>query len=195
MPFPAPKAAILETAGALFAAHGPQGVSMRQIAQSCGVHLPSIYHVYENKQTLYDACREAAHRRGADAITAAMGESGPLDADRLDAFARAVCAGFETDRDLRAYLLQDEWRGVEWLTGTAPLVAPFEDATLIAARLRNVAVGAARDALGVFALLGLARGMASRGAVPLPAPEEMLDMAFASPTSGSAAHARSRPRA
>jgi AcrR family transcriptional regulator len=177
---PVLRAAILRIAGPLFAAHGPDGVSMRRIAQACGVHLPSIYHAFENKQTLYEACCEAAQHRGSQAIAAAMEAAGAHEGDRLDAFARAVCAAFEADLELRAFLLQDEWRQVAWIAGSTPLAALFDNVVPIAARVLRLPSAETRHALRVFAVMSLARGMAANGGMSLPEPAALWAMAFAS---------------
>lgn len=185
---------VLRVAGALFAAHGPDGVAMRRIAQACEMHLPPIYQAFGSKQALYDACRESAHRRGAEAIAAAMDGAGPDDAARLDAFAHAVCARFEADHELRAFVLQDEWRQVAWLDGSAPLAAVFDAASASAARACQVPRRAARDALGVFAVLSLARGMAARTGGALPEPATILALAIGPAGAGSARRGRSARR-
>jgi AcrR family transcriptional regulator len=49
---------ILETALDLFAAHGYQGASTRQIADGAGVNLPAIQYYFGNKEGLYRAIIE-----------------------------------------------------------------------------------------------------------------------------------------
>ena len=46
---------ILETALDLFAAHGYEGASTRQIADGAGVNLPAIQYYFGNKEGLYRA--------------------------------------------------------------------------------------------------------------------------------------------
>ena len=49
---------ILETALDLFAAHGYEGASTRQIAEGAGVNLPAIQYYFGNKEGLYRAIIE-----------------------------------------------------------------------------------------------------------------------------------------
>ena len=46
---------ILRTAFQLFMEHGYRGVSTRQIAESCGLTQPALYHYFSDKQDLYVA--------------------------------------------------------------------------------------------------------------------------------------------
>ena len=50
---------ILAEATRLFAARGYEGVSIRDIASACGIGIPSIYHFYGDKDSLYVSCCEA----------------------------------------------------------------------------------------------------------------------------------------
>lgn len=68
---PAPKAPaidvdhVLNIAADLFAEHGFDGLSTREIAKACGCRLPSIYYHFGNKETLY---REAFANKMEDTI-------------------------------------------------------------------------------------------------------------------------------
>ena len=49
---------ILEVSTQLFARHGFDGVTMRQIATESGFSMPSIYHHFGNKEDLFKAVEE-----------------------------------------------------------------------------------------------------------------------------------------
>jgi TetR/AcrR family transcriptional regulator len=80
---------VLDVSVRLFAEHGFQGVTIRQIARAAGVTLPTIYHFYENKEALYRAVEGklfSAHR--SSLLTALRAGGSPEE--RLREFVRGV---------------------------------------------------------------------------------------------------------
>jgi AcrR family transcriptional regulator len=49
---------ILDAAEALFAAHGYEGTTLRDVASSVGIRNPSLYNHFDNKESLYEAVLE-----------------------------------------------------------------------------------------------------------------------------------------
>ncbi len=73
---------ILDTAERLFAAHGVDGVALRDLAREMNLTAPSLYNHFANKQALYDAVLE----RGLHPIADMIGEAwhpGALRPDNL----------------------------------------------------------------------------------------------------------------
>lgn len=62
---------ILSAAERLLAAHGPQGLTMRQLAQEIGVKAPSLYKHFPDKAAIEAALQERALRGQADALAQA----------------------------------------------------------------------------------------------------------------------------
>lgn len=63
---------ILRASTKLFAQHGFEGVTMRQIAKAADITLPSIYHHFGNKSDLYRAVEEEMYSAHADKLLAAL---------------------------------------------------------------------------------------------------------------------------
>ncbi|NHN38993.1 TetR/AcrR family transcriptional regulator [Pseudomaricurvus alcaniphilus] len=61
-------ATILKVSIELFAQHGFEGVTMRQIAQAAKVTLPAIYHHFGNKEELYRAVETDLYGQHADSL-------------------------------------------------------------------------------------------------------------------------------
>lgn len=53
LPLSTPKQAILDTAQALFVQHGYEGLSIRDLADHCGLAKATIYHHFADKQALF----------------------------------------------------------------------------------------------------------------------------------------------
>lgn len=102
---------ILETALDLFAAHGYEGASTRQIAEGAGVNLPAIQYYFGNKEGLYRAIIEdivadtERHMSGVlSRVRAALDDPGATPADltellcqTLEAFITVVTSGPQVD--------------------------------------------------------------------------------------------------
>jgi AcrR family transcriptional regulator len=68
---------ILHEATRLFSRHGFEGVTIRQLADACGISEPALYRYFPSKEAIYDAvldtlksfqnCRELFERLGAEA--------------------------------------------------------------------------------------------------------------------------------
>jgi len=61
-PPPPTREVILDTAERLFAAHGVDGVALRDLARDMGLTAPSLYNHFPSKQALYDAVLERGLR-------------------------------------------------------------------------------------------------------------------------------------
>jgi TetR/AcrR family transcriptional regulator len=83
------QANILREALALFAAHGYEGVSVRQIAAAAGVTLPLIYHYFPDKQAVYDAAVQSAFGYMTEHMVKAT-QTGLTGKPRLRAFLSAI---------------------------------------------------------------------------------------------------------
>lgn len=84
-PFPTSdaRASILDAASAVFADHGIDGVSMRQIAREIGVSATALYHHFDSKGALLAAvCESGFEEFGARMEAAARDAATPLDALR-----------------------------------------------------------------------------------------------------------------
>ena len=102
---------ILETALDLFAAHGYEGASTRQIAEGAGVNLPAIQYYFGNKEGLYRAIIEdivadtERHMSGVlSRVRAALDDPGATPAgltellcQTLEAFITVVTSGPQVD--------------------------------------------------------------------------------------------------
>lgn len=80
--------AILDAAAALFAEHGYQGFSLRQVAEQIGYSATTIYHHFESKDDLlFTVADEGFIRFGKQLLAAAYAEPDPLR--RIEAIGRA----------------------------------------------------------------------------------------------------------
>lgn len=126
------RAAIRNAALRLFAAHGPDAVSVRQIATEVGVSAALVLHHFGNKAGLREAV-DAFAARAFDEILAVGGEedlvAAMAEADG-SSIAQAFSRVFPPDSPLPAYLrrllLAGEPAGIElfgrWFTATRALV-------------------------------------------------------------------------
>lgn len=74
-----PKQAILDAAQALFVQHGYEGLSIRDLADQCGVAKATIYHHFTDKQALFLSVLERDSQTVHDRLVeAAAGEQGAL---------------------------------------------------------------------------------------------------------------------
>ncbi|MGV4888113.1 TetR/AcrR family transcriptional regulator [Streptomyces viridosporus] len=88
---------ILREATELFAARGPEGTSLRDIAGRVGIDVSSLHHHFPSKDALYDACFERVHeaeRAALAPLVAELGRAAPLGGAPLAAALRALAEGF-----------------------------------------------------------------------------------------------------
>lgn len=71
---------ILEVAAPLFAQKGYNGVSIRDIAQACGMTNAALYYHFKNKEDLYLAVLRRGHEQGMASVAQAAGLAGDLRA-------------------------------------------------------------------------------------------------------------------
>lgn len=75
---------LCEAAERLFAEHGPDGVTMRQLASELGVSPMTPYRYFKDKDAILAAVRANGFNRFADALEAAYdGESDPVQRSRV----------------------------------------------------------------------------------------------------------------
>jgi len=99
---------ILDTAERLFAAHGVDGVALRDLARELGLTAPSLYNHFPSKQALYDAVLDRGLRPIFDLLVEAW-HPGAVRADELganaDSFTRHLAAHPHLARLLQRALL------------------------------------------------------------------------------------------
>jgi AcrR family transcriptional regulator len=88
---------ILEAASQLFAKHGYEGTSVRQIAAAAGVSLGMIRHYFGSKDGLYDACIAQAFEIYAE-LGRRVQESAETGGSATEIIASATRAGFQHAR-------------------------------------------------------------------------------------------------
>ncbi|WP_431985789.1 TetR/AcrR family transcriptional regulator [Streptomyces griseoflavus] len=71
---PSTRELILREATALFAARGPEGTSLRDIAARVGIDVSSLHHHFPAKDALYDACFERVHEAERAALAPLVAE-------------------------------------------------------------------------------------------------------------------------
>jgi AcrR family transcriptional regulator len=101
---------ILDTALRLMSAHGSNGMSMRQLASSCGVQVAAIYHYFPSKQALLAAV--VAERQYGSRLSDPL----PIDpsaspSDRLRDLFLAVWEGAVEEEAIWRLLLGESLRG------------------------------------------------------------------------------------
>ena len=82
------RASILDTAAKLFSQKGYRGVSIRDIAQACGMTNAALYYHFENKEDLYLAVLRRSHEK----IMASIAARGNGDRDLRARLKRLVLA-------------------------------------------------------------------------------------------------------
>jgi AcrR family transcriptional regulator len=92
------KSEILETAIPLFARAGFNGISMRVIAKEVGLNVATIYHHFQDKQTLYITAMAKAFARRDKILSEALAAKSPPE-QRLEKFAGALCQLVHDDPD------------------------------------------------------------------------------------------------
>ncbi len=123
----------------LFAEHGYEGVSMRDIAGSVGIRQSAIYNHFPSKQHLLVDLMESHMQRLLDAMRGAVGQTG-TPAERLTAFARFHVA-YHIDQPEDVFLAYMELRslGEEGRAAIIPLRDTYERT------LRDILDAGARD--------------------------------------------------
>ena len=108
------KIRIANAARELFARNGYAATSIREIAESAGVAVPTVYWAYKTKRAIADAIRAAwvGEQTGGAGLQAILDIQDPHE--RLDAFAAYVRRRWETARDVIG--IDEEARRTEPLT-------------------------------------------------------------------------------
>ncbi len=110
---------ILEAARRRFAAHGRDGVTMREIANDTGLTMPTLYHHFGDKRGLHDACVARVLGDAARSLRQAVDGARTRPA-RAKAFASALCALLLHDDVLPALLLREALDGSPRLADLVP---------------------------------------------------------------------------
>lgn len=97
-PETARQAQLIAIARRLFAAHGYEGTSLRDIAEAAGITKATLYHHFPNKSELYCRISVDDMRSLLQAVTTAVHEAQGAVA-RIYAFMLASAEYFESDRD------------------------------------------------------------------------------------------------
>ena len=124
--------AILDTSAKLFSQQGFTGVSIRDIAQACGLTNAALYYHFKNKEDLFLAMLQRDHEKAMAALRAAAHGPGDLHEDlkRLALlYTEITCArrqSFQTlSRDLRSI---EDVRGYKMLGEMrAKFLGPLEE--------------------------------------------------------------------
>ncbi len=99
--------AILDTSAKLFSQQGYKEVSIRDIAQACGMTNAALYYHFKNKEDLFLAMLQRDHEQTLDALRAAANGPGDLRADLKQLVARYAAITCE-----RRQSFQTLWRDV-----------------------------------------------------------------------------------
>lgn len=97
-PETARQAQLIAIARRLFATHGYDGTSLRDIAAEAGITKATLYHHFPNKSELYCRISVDDMRSLLEAVTSAVAQTEGAVA-RIHAFMRASADYFEADRD------------------------------------------------------------------------------------------------
>ena len=98
--------AIYDVAIPLFAESGFSGVSMRQVAQSVGISIATLYHHFADKQALYLRCIEESFSSKAKLMSENLGSEGSIE-EQLSRFVESFTVMMSEDENFRR-LLQRE---------------------------------------------------------------------------------------
>jgi len=88
---------ILQTAAALFTAHGYDGVSMRELSEACGLSKPGLYYHFADKETLFLAVLEDHLTELSALLDQLEGLTGSAH-EKISTFIRAVLVEFPAER-------------------------------------------------------------------------------------------------
>lgn len=119
---------ILAVATGLFAERGYAAISIRDIAGACGIGIPSIYHFFGDKDSLYVSCCEQVFCE-VEARLCASFDAGSSSRTHIRNFTIALCDTLLKNHNFRRLsqmeVLQDEHRSLEEIT--APhFMSPFK---------------------------------------------------------------------
>jgi AcrR family transcriptional regulator len=129
--------AILDTSAKLFSQQGYKEVSIRDIAQACGMTNAALYYHFKNKEDLFLAMLQRDHEKTLDDLRAAAAGPGDLRADLkqlVTRYAAITCErrqSFQTLwRDVKQMedLRARKWFGEMQLEVMRPLVERLEQA-------------------------------------------------------------------
>lgn len=93
---PAPRAAILDAAAKLFAAHGFEGASLNDVAQAVGVSKAAVYHYFPTKKDIFDEMTIDLLERQYAAVSGEV-NAAESPAGKLKAFMRAQAEFLEAN--------------------------------------------------------------------------------------------------
>ncbi|PWE17324.1 TetR/AcrR family transcriptional regulator [Marinicauda salina] len=125
------RARIERAALQLFAEHGVDGVSIKDIAAAAGLSQGAMYRHFESKEALAGALFETIHRRIFDLVRAAIDEAAGFD-DALNRVVRVYCEAADDDPALFSYHLTHMHR-----FGAQPRADRPDPVGLIAARVKQ----------------------------------------------------------
>ena len=91
------RAEILRSAFPLFARHGYEGTTTRELAAAAGVTEPILYRHFPSKEALFEAVFDAAEERILESLAAAAGEA--RGADRIEAISKGLDGVLEKNED------------------------------------------------------------------------------------------------
>ncbi len=110
---------ILVVATKMFAERGFAAISIRDIANTCGISIPSIYHFFGDKESLYQASYEQIFGAAAMQLRGAL-IPGVTAKERIKQFTVALCDVLKNNHDFRRLLqrelLREERRAIDQLT-------------------------------------------------------------------------------
>ncbi len=145
----------------LFAEHGYEGVSMRDIAGSVGIRQSAIYNHFPSKQHLLVDLMESHMQRLLDAMHGAVGQTG-TPVERLTAFARFHVT-YHIDQPEDVFLAYMELRslGDEGRAAIIPLRDTYEHTLrdILDAGARDGSFRIAQTAVTARALLAMLTGV------------------------------------
>ncbi len=145
----------------LFAAHGYEGVSMRDIAGSVGIRQSAIYNHFPSKQHLLVDLMESHMQRLLEAMHGAVGKSG-TPVERLTAFARFHVT-YHIDQPEDVFLAYMELRslGDEGRTAVIPLRDAYERTLrdILEAGAKDGSFSIAQTAVTARAILAMLTGV------------------------------------
>lgn len=95
---------IMLVASRMFAEHGFSATSVRNIATECGITLPSIYHFFGDKESLYNECVAVSFSAAHERVKAAHA-AGTTPRDRVQQVMIVVC-DLLLNNDITRCLLQ-----------------------------------------------------------------------------------------
>ncbi len=147
---------ILMVATRMFAEEGFSATSVRDIANECGITLPSIYHFFGDKESLYKQCVAEAFSGATERVNAALA-AGHTPKERLQQVMIAVCDMLLNNDNLRRLLqramLRRDFHDLEGMAAYFP--NQFQAVTEDIGKL----TGAEAPAEKAFALYALSLGL------------------------------------